>query len=106
MKILFINKNNWPHVGGVEKHIFKLSQNLKKEGHKVKLTVKFKGREMAHKELGLQVLQEALNLLGDKVAVDRESKFEGRKLSMIVGKGRTGKNEIQHAEAEKQEISI
>src|SRR3990167_5755906 len=37
MKILFINKNNWPHVGGVEKHIFKLSQNLKKEGHKVKV---------------------------------------------------------------------
>ena len=67
-----------------------------KEGHKVKLTVKFKGREMAHPELGRQVLQEALNLLGEHVMVEGEAKFEGRKLSMILGKGK-GK---QNAEAE------
>lgn len=82
------------------------TERFLKEGHKVKLTVKFKGREMAHKELGLQVLQEALNLLGDRVSVDRESKFEGRKLSMIVGKGKSGKVEAQNAETEKQEVSI
>ncbi|MCL4366387.1 translation initiation factor IF-3 [Patescibacteria group bacterium] len=61
-----------------------------KDGHKVKLTVKFKGREMAHQELGHQVLQEALTFLGDKVAVERDAKMEGRKLSMIVGKGKSG----------------
>lgn len=77
------------------------TERFLKEGHKVKLTVKFKGREMAHKELGQQVLQEALDLLGNNVAVDRESKFEGRKLSMILGKGKTGKSEVQNAEAEK-----
>lgn len=63
------------------------TQEFLKEGRKVKLTVKFKGREMAHQELGRQVLQQALNLLGDKAMVEREAKFEGRKLSMIVGKG-------------------
>lgn len=72
------------------------TEEFLKEGHKVKLTVKFKGREMAHQELGHQVLQEALGLLGEKVTVERDPKFEGRKLSMIVGRGKSGG--ITHAE--------
>lgn len=78
------------------------TEEFLKEGHKVKLTVKFKGREMAHQEIGHHVLQEVLALLGDKVAVEREPKMEGRKLSMIVGKGKGGHN----AETENQKISI
>ncbi len=66
------------------------TEEFLKAGHKVKLTVKFKGREMAHQELGHRVLQEALTLLGDKVGVERDPKFEGRKLSMIVGKTKGG----------------
>lgn len=68
------------------------TEEFLKDGHKVKLTVKFKGREMAHQEIGHQVLQDALNLLGDKVSIERDPKMEGRKLSMIVGKGK-GKGE-------------
>jgi len=64
-----------------------------KGGHKVKLTVKFKGREMAHQELGHKVLQEALALLGEGAAIEREPKFEGRRLSMIVTKGGKKKDE-------------
>lgn len=71
-------------------------------GHKVKLTVKFKGREMAHQELGHRVLQEALELLGDKAAVEGEPKFEGRRLSMIVTKIKGGKKDEQD---ENQEIN-
>ncbi len=78
------------------------TEEFLKEGHKVKFTVKFKGREMAHPELGRQVLQEALALLGDKVTVDKEAKFEGRKLSIIVGKGRKDKN----AETENEQVNI
>jgi len=66
------------------------TEEFLKEGHKVKLTVKFKGREMAHQEIGYQVLQEALNLLGDKVAVEKDAKMEGRKLYMIVSRGKSG----------------
>lgn len=58
-----------------------------KQGQKVKLTVKFKGREMAHTEVGHRVLEKALSLLGDKVSVERDPKFEGRKLSIILSKG-------------------
>lgn len=72
------------------------------EGHKVKLTVKFKGREMAHPELGHKVLQKALELLGDKAAVEGEPKFEGRRLSMIVAKAKGGKVDAKN---ENQEIN-
>lgn len=79
------------------------TEEFLKMGHKVKLTVKFKGREMAHQELGHKVLQEALAILGEKAGVEREPKFEGRKLSMIVGKTKGGikgnQEEQQYAEA-------
>lgn len=85
----------------IDEHDLKVRLNrteeFLKKGYKVKLTVKFKGREMAHQELGHRVLQEALALLGDKAGVDREPKMEGRKLSIIVGKskGRDAKTENQ-----------
>lgn len=78
------------------------TEEFLKAGHKVKLTVKFKGREMTHQELGYQVLEEALTLLGDKASVEREAKMEGRKLSVIVGKSKGG---IQHAETKNEQIS-
>ncbi len=79
----------------IEEHDIKVrlvrTEEFLKDGHKVRLVVKFKGREMAHKELGLKVLDEALALLGDKVSVEREPRFEGRNLSIILSKSRGGK---------------
>lgn len=69
------------------------TEEFLKEGHKVKLTVKFKGREMAHPEQGHMVIQKALDHFGDRIAVEREPKFEGRRLSMIVGKSKSVKKE-------------
>lgn len=68
----------------------KRTEEFLKDGFKVKLTVKFKGREMAHPELGHQVLKQALAMLGEGVGVERESRFEGRNLSIIVTKIRGG----------------
>lgn len=69
----------------------KRTEDFLKDGFKVKLTVKFKGREMAHPELGHQVIKQTLELLGDQVGVEREPRFEGRNLSIIVTKMRGGK---------------
>lgn len=81
----------------IAEHDLEVRLNRTKEflnnGHKVKLTVKFKGREMAHQELGHKVLQEALDLLGEHASVEREPKFEGRRLSLIVTKGGKKKDE-------------
>lgn len=68
----------------------KRTEEFLADNHKVKLTVKFKGREMGHQELGHIVLQKAITRLGDKVAVERDAKLEGRKLSVIVGKTKGG----------------
>ena len=57
------------------------------KGNKVKLTVKFKGREMGHPELGHQVLDQAMQILGeDKIKIERERRFEGRNLAVIFGR--------------------
>lgn len=71
-----------------------------KEGHKVKLSVKFKGREMAHPELGHQLLQKALAHFGDGVEIEREPRFEGRRLSVIITKGKGPKKEETNGEQE------
>ncbi len=78
-----------------------------KDGDKVKLTVRFKGREMAHPEIGHQVLQKALSHFGDTIGIERESKFEGRNLSVIISKGKGGnkneQNENEKSSAEKNQ---
>lgn len=55
------------------------------KGNKVKLNVKFKGREMAHPETGYKVTENALAWFKGRVDVERETKFEGRNLTTIIG---------------------
>ena len=54
------------------------------EGDKVKLTLRFRGREMAHQELGLAVLNKVREQLGDKIRVEHEPKAEGRQVIMVI----------------------
>lgn len=74
------------------------TEEFLEEGRKVKLTVKFKGREMSHPELGHKILNKAMQLLGEKALVEKEPKFEGRKLSLIVGR-------IKHAKTENEKVN-
>ncbi len=83
LKELWLSPRIAEHDLGVRLH---RTREFLDEGYKVKLTVKFKGREMAHQELGHKVLQEVMAKLGEGAAVEREAKFEGKKLSMIVTK--------------------
>lgn len=54
------------------------------DGNKVKVTVRFRGRELAHTELGFEVLKEVLKRLGDEYVMDKQPAMEGRFMSMIV----------------------
>ena len=54
------------------------------EGNKVKVTVRFKGRELAHTEFGYEVLKSVLARLDDEYVVDKQPAMEGRYMSMIV----------------------
>ena len=53
-------------------------------GDKVKFTMRFRGREMAHQNLGLDVLKRIQDDLGDLIRVDAEPRLEGRQMMMVV----------------------
>ena len=54
------------------------------DGSKVKLTVRFRGREAAHQQLGLAVLRRVADELKDEVRLERPPAMEGRSLSMVL----------------------
>ena len=54
------------------------------EGNKAKVTVRFKGREMAHTELGWKMLNKMTEAVADVATVENHPRMEGRMLSMIL----------------------
>ncbi len=54
------------------------------DGDKVKVTVRFRGREMAHQDLGLKVLERVRDELIELVKVEQMPRSEGRMMTMIV----------------------
>ena len=54
------------------------------EGDKVKVTLRFRGREMAHQELGAAMLQRIRDSLAEEVVVEQWPKMEGRQMVMLV----------------------
>ena len=54
------------------------------EGDKVKVTLRFRGREMAHQDLGQKVLQRVRDDLAEKVKVEQFPRLEGRQVVMVV----------------------
>jgi len=54
------------------------------EGDKVKVTMRFRGREMAHQELGMQVLDRVRGDLEELAKVEQLPKMEGRQMIMVV----------------------
>lgn len=54
------------------------------EGNKAKITVRFRGREMAHQEIGLQLYDRIEQDLGELAIVEQRPKLEGRQMVMVV----------------------
>jgi len=54
------------------------------EGDKVKITLRFRGREMAHSQLGMAVLQRVKSDLETIAKVESEPRFEGRQMVMVL----------------------
>ena len=53
-------------------------------GNKVKVTIRFRGRELAHTELGLDVLKDVLARIEGEYIMDKQPAMEGRFMSMIL----------------------
>ena len=73
---------------GTETHDYNFKiKNAKKfltKGYKVKFTVKFKGREMQHTELGKNLMNRIIEETKDIAKVESQPKFEGRQMVMII----------------------
>ncbi|MDN5871554.1 MAG: translation initiation factor IF-3 [Nitrococcus sp.] len=69
-------------------------RNLKRfleDGDKVKVTLRFRGREMAHQELGLELLERVENDLMELGAIEQRPRMEGRLMVMMLGPKRSSR---------------
>jgi translation initiation factor IF-3 len=69
-----------------KKHIIRFIES----GAKVKVTIMFRGREMAHPEQGLAILDKLTEELKDIAVVENKPKLEGRNMHMLLGPQRKG----------------
>ena len=73
---------------GIEDHDYEFktrhARRFLEEGNKVRLTMMFRGRQITHSELGLEVLKRVRGDLSDIGKVESEPSFEGRVMFMIM----------------------
>jgi translation initiation factor IF-3 len=53
-------------------------------GHKVKITIFYRGRELAHKELGFKLADKVIADFGEKIVVDSTPEFAGKQLNFVI----------------------
>lgn len=58
--------------------------NFLEQGNKVKISLRYRGREMRHVELGQDLLKRVLTDIEEIATVEQEAEFEGRQLIMVV----------------------
>ena len=63
------------------RNVFKFLQN----GDKVKITLRFRGREMAHQDLGRNLLERVAKDVEGTGKIENMPKMEGRQMTMIIG---------------------
>ncbi|MBX9620542.1 translation initiation factor IF-3 [Kamptonema cortianum] len=73
---------------GIDKHDFEVKMRSARkfidDGDKLKVTLRFRGRELSHQELGMDVLNRVKETLQDIAKVEHDPKFEGKRVIMIL----------------------
>lgn len=54
------------------------------DGHKVKITVFFRGREMAHKNIGFNLADKIIQRFGNTIVVDQQPQMAGRQILFVI----------------------
>ena len=70
------------------------------DGHKVKVTLQFRGREMAHPELGRKILDDVIEQVGPIAKVENQARMEGRSMSLVLSPDKKAQEAIKKAAAE------
>lgn len=72
----------------IEEHDFEFKtrhiRRFLEERNKVKVTIMFRGREMAHTENGREVLDDVIEEIGELAVVEQEARLEGRNMFLIL----------------------
>jgi len=76
------------HRPGIDDHDFAFktrhAREFLQDGNKVKVTMMYRGRQMAHLDLGREVLDRVANELKDIAKIEQDPKLEGRNMSMVL----------------------
>ncbi len=74
---------------GIDKHDFEVkmrsARKFIEEGDKLKVTLRFRGRELTHQQLGMDVLDRVKDHLQDIAKVEQYPKLEGKRMIMVMG---------------------
>ena len=72
----------------IDKHDFETklrnASSYLEKGHKIKVSIRFKGRQIAHPELGKEVIEKFAEGLSNFGSISEEAKLEGRSISLVV----------------------
>ena len=66
----------------------KRAKGFLEDGHKLRLVVKFRGRQIVHPEFGREVVDKLILSLGNLSKIDREPRFEGKQLVTLLSAGK------------------
>jgi translation initiation factor IF-3 len=73
---------------GIDEHDYQVKlramQRFFEEGDKVKVTLRFRGREMAHQDIGVQVLKRVQDDLAEQAKVESFPRLEGKQMTMVM----------------------
>jgi translation initiation factor IF-3 len=70
------------------------------EGHKVKITIMFRGREVAHPELGMKILENVAEQVQDLAKVEAAPKLDGRNMIMVLAPDKRAQDAAKRRAAE------
>lgn len=70
-----------PHDLGIK---LKKATEFLDAGHKVKLTLVYRGRELAHKDIGFTIAEKVVADFGDTIIVDQAPQFAGKQLNLVI----------------------
>lgn len=73
---------------GIDEHDYQVKmrsmRRFLEEGDKVKVTIRFRGREMVHQDLGMKVLDRVRDELDEFSKVEQHAKLEGKQMMMVI----------------------
>lgn len=86
-------------IGDYQVKVRKIIEFLER-GDKVKISLRFRGREMQHRELGMGLLTRIRGDLPPGLVVEQEAKIEGRQMGMVVSLGKQEAKPVKKSDSE------